>query len=77
MPQKLNKCAKQLSAKLEICNDSDTFTLVAFLPMIRRIAQDDTITSLTSTDEVTTQLLTANKFNLTYNPNRIINAVYR
>ncbi len=52
MSQKLSKCDKQLSAKLVISTPNSNYTLVArfvaFLPMIRKIADDDTITNLTN-----------------------------
>ncbi len=43
-------------------------TVVAFIPMIRRMTKDDTLSDLTSTDEITTRLLTSDPFTMTYTP---------
>ncbi len=48
------------------------------LPMIRRITTDETITYSTDTDEVSTRLLMAEPFNVTYTPtnnNKLSNRV--
>ena len=55
--QRLDKCSQQLSAKLIVGIQDRSLHLHAFLPMIRRITNDDTITDDTNTDEITTQLL--------------------
>lgn len=45
--------------------------------MIHRITEDDTITDDSDTDDVTTLLLKAEPFNLTYMLTNMINAAYR
>ncbi len=75
--QRLDKCPKPLSAKLLITAGDKSKYLHAFLPMIRRITKDETLTDDTDADEVTTQLLMADPFNLTYAPKNIINSVDR
>ncbi len=75
--QRLDECNMQMSAKLIIGNEDQAHTLHAFLPMIRRITNDDTITDGKNTEEVTTQLLMAESFTLTWSSNNVINAVYR
>ncbi len=65
----ISKAIKQLSAKLVIATLNSNYSLVAFLPMIRKIADDDTITSLTNKQEVTTQILMADTFQATYTYN--------
>ena len=66
LQQDKSKCDKQLSAKLVIATPNSNYSLVAFLPMIRKIADDDMITSLTNKQEVTTQILMADPFQATY-----------
>ena len=75
--QRPDTCSLQLSAKLIIGTQEHSHSLPAFLPMIRRITLDNTITDNTDTEEVTTKLLMADPFMLTYTANKIINAVYR
>lgn len=45
--------------------------------MVRRITMDDMLTDNSDTDDVTTQLLMATPFDLTYTPTNMINSVYR
>ena len=54
MTQRLDKCAQQLSAKLLVAAGEQSRTFVAFIPIIRRITKDETLTDLTSTEEITT-----------------------
>ena len=68
MTQHLDKCTQQLSAKLLVAAGDKTRTVVAFIPIIRLITQDDTLTDLTSIDEITTQLLMSDPFTMTYTP---------
>ena len=77
MSQKLSKCVKQLSAKLVIVTPNTNYTLVAFLPIIKQIANDDTITSTTDKQIITTKILMADPFQLSYTPNKIISNVSR
>ena len=68
---------KQLSAKLVIVTPNTIYTLVAFLPIIKQIANDDTITSATDKQIITTKILMADPFQLSYTPNKIISNVSR
>ena len=74
--QRLDKCGKQLSAKLIIGNEDKTYSLHAFLPMIQKIIEDMTITDDLNTDQLTVLLLSAKPFIAKYTPNNIISAVY-
>lgn len=78
MSQRLDKCPPKLSAKLLICGGEKSMTLYAYLPMIQRIIKDDTLSDdAVDLDEITAKLLNADKFNLAYTANKVINAVYR
>ena len=72
--QRLDKCTQHSSAKLLIAKGSDMYELVAFLPIIKLIIQDDTV-SFDDTD-VTTRLLLSDPFIMTFDRN-VIKTIYR
>ena len=72
MMQRLERCTKQLYAKLLVSVGQHDHQLHAYLPMIKLITKDDTITDDTHTDEVTTQLLLSDPFQTT---SHVINSV--
>ena len=76
MTQRLDKSAQQLPAKLLVVTGDKSHTVVAFIPIILQITQDHALTDLTNPDEITTQPLMSDLFNMTYTPNNVINAVY-
>lgn len=75
MMQRLERCTKQLYAKLLVSVGQHDHQLHAYLPMIKLITKDDTITDDTHTDEVTTQLLLSDPFQTTWTPSHVINSV--
>ena len=74
---RLDKCDKQLTAKLLISADEQTKSLVAFLPMIRMIAGDETLSHFSSQEDIITLLLMADPFSVQFSTKDIINAIYR
>lgn len=76
--QRLDKCSKSMSANLLICCDGcmPQRNFKAFLPMIKAIADDDTINEDADPDKVCESLLMAAPFNFTYMYNTIT-SVYR
>ena len=77
MSQRLDKCTSSMTAKLLVSDGEHNLVLHAFLPMIKCIAQDDSITELTNGDEILPLLLMADKFNVLYTADNIIYSVYR
>jgi len=73
--QRLERCTKQLYAKLLVSVGQHDHQLYAYLPMIKLITKDDTITDDTHTDEVTMQLLLSDPFQTTWTPSPVINSV--
>ena len=78
MVQKADRCTQNLIAKLLINSEEDhdsTITLMAFLPVIQAIIEDDSLSDDADVDEVTTKLLEANNFDVTYHNGIIISIV--
>ena len=71
MSHRLDKCTSSMIAKLLVSDGEHNLVLHAFLPI------DDSITELTSGDEILRLLLMADKFNVLYTADNIIYSVYR
>ena len=82
LTQRLDRCSQSLSVKLVVSTvTGEKHTLYAFLPMIKCITKNEDICIEASGnldfEGITSQLLMADKFNLTFTVNNIIDSVYR
>ena len=68
--QRTYKCDQRVAAKLVIAKDSNTYNLVAFLPIIKLIIQDDV--AIDEYSNIATKLLMSDPFSFTFDKNNII-----
>ena len=73
MSQRLDSCTHQLSARLLIIHDDPRTSLLAFLPAIQAITNDNTISFHTDPVDIEFQLLLSGPFTLKYNHSKSIN----
>lgn len=66
MSQRLDKCSSCMTAKLLVSSGDHKLVVHAFMPIIKCIVQDETITELSNDDEVLSSLLSADSFTLLY-----------
>ena len=76
--QRLDRCKKQLCCKVVLRNDNgQSKDLNVFLPMMRKIISNETITDEDEIEEVVTKLLMAEKFTARYSASNTVIAVSR
>ena len=75
--QRLDKCSNETSVTLLIAYDGQSCALQAYLPIIKIIAGNDSITEESMEDEVMDALAVADPFSLTFNTNNVIVSAFR